>query len=42
MLRKLMENGRLFLRMANNLAKSQNGTVLVHASKGKNKGKFIK
>ena len=27
---------------ANNLAKSQNGTVLVHASKGKNKGKFIK
>ena len=27
---------------ANNLAKSQDGTVLVHASKGKNKGKFIK
>ena len=27
---------------ANNLAKSQNGTVLIHASKGKNKGKFIK
>ena len=30
------------LEFANNLAKSQNGTVLVHASKGKNKGKFIK
>ena len=27
---------------ANNLAKSQDGTVLVHASKGKNKGKFMK
>ena len=27
---------------ANNLAKSQNGSVLVHASKGKNKGRFIK
>ena len=30
------------VEFANNLAKSQNGTVLVHASKGKNKGKFIK
>ena len=30
------------LEYANNLAKSQNGTVLVHASKGKNKGRFIK
>ena len=30
------------IEFANNLAKSQNGTVLVHASKGKNKGKFIK
>ena len=30
------------LEYANALAKSQNGTVLVHASKGKNKGKFIK
>ena len=30
------------LEFANNLAKSQNGSVLVHASKGKNKGKFIK
>ena len=27
---------------ANNLAKSQNGSVLVHASKGKNKGRFMK
>lgn len=25
---------------ANQLAKNQDGTVLVHASKGKNKGKF--
>ena len=30
------------LEYANNLAKSQNGTVLVHASKGKNKGRFTK
>lgn len=30
------------VEFANNLAKSQNGTILVHASKGKNKGKFIK
>ena len=30
------------VEFANDLAKSQNGTVLVHASKGKNKGKFIK
>ena len=30
------------IEFANNLAKSQDGTVLVHASKGKNKGKFIK
>ena len=30
------------LEFANSLAKSQDGTVLVHASKGKNKGKFIK
>ncbi len=27
---------------ANKLAKSQDGTVLIHASKGKNKGRFIK
>ena len=27
---------------ANTLAKSQDGTVLIHASKGKNKGRFIK
>ena len=30
------------IEYANQLAKSQNGTVLVHASKGKNKGKFTK
>ena len=30
------------MNYANSLAKSQNGTILVHASKGKNKGKFIK
>ena len=30
------------IEYANALAKSQKGTLLVHASKGKNKGKFIK
>ena len=30
------------LKYAQALVKSQNGTLLVHASKGKNKGKFEK
>ena len=39
---KTFDTKKEAVEYANNLAKSQNGTVLVHASKGKNKGKFIK
>ena len=39
---KTFDTKKEAVEYANNLAKSQDGTVLVHASKGKNKGKFIK
>ena len=39
---KTFDTKKEAVEYANNLAKSQDGTVLVHASKGKNKGRFIK
>ena len=39
---KTFDTKKEAVEYANNLAKSQDGTVLVHASKGKNKGKFMK
>ena len=39
---KLCNTQEEALAFANALAKSHNGTVLVHASKGKNKGKIRK
>ena len=39
---KTFDTKKEAVEYANNLAKSQGGTVLVHASKGKNKGKFMK
>ncbi len=39
---KTFDTKKEAVEYANNLAKSQDGTVLIHASKGKNKGKFMK
>ena len=39
---KTFDTKKEAVEYANNLAKSQDGIVLVHASKGKNKGKFMK